>query len=66
MCARIADESARHADEGPIALALMTFRILQVNYMKLVLGIEPRDPDEVVIDSELQLAEQELAPRRAA
>lgn len=48
-----------------VAFVLMTFRILQVNYMKLVLGIELRDPDEVVIDSEIQLAEQELPPRRA-
>lgn len=50
----------------PIAFALMTLRILQVNYMKLVLGIDPRDPDEVVIDSELELAEHELPPRRTA
>lgn len=48
-----------------VAFALMTLRILQVNYMKLVLGLDPRDPDEVVIESEIQLAEQELAPRRA-
>ena len=41
----------------PIAFALMTFRILQVNYMKLVLGIDPRDPDEVEI--EMDLAEQQ-------
>ncbi|MFZ0098102.1 MAG: TRAP transporter small permease, partial [Gemmobacter sp.] len=31
----------------PIAFALMTLRILQVNYLKLVLGQDPRDPDEV-------------------
>jgi len=41
----------------PIAVALMTFRILQVNYMKLVLGIDPRDPDED--DLELELAGQQ-------
>lgn len=40
----------------PIAFALMTIRIIQVNYMKLVLGIDPRDPDEV----EIELAEQEM------
>ncbi|MBW0159144.1 TRAP transporter small permease [Sedimentimonas flavescens] len=34
----------------PIAFALMTLRILQVNYMKLVLGKDPRDPDKVEID----------------
>lgn len=41
----------------PIAVALMTLRILQVNYMKLVMGIDPRDPDEV--DLELELAGQQ-------
>lgn len=40
----------------PIAFALMTVRILQVNYMKLVLGTDPRDPDEV----EIELAANEL------
>ncbi|MCV6609929.1 MAG: TRAP transporter small permease [Amphritea sp.] len=29
----------------PIAFALMTFRILQVNYYKLIKGIDIRDPD---------------------
>lgn len=38
------------------AFVLMTIRILQVNYMKLVLGVDPRDPDDVEID----LAAQEL------
>ena len=38
------------------AFVLMTIRILQVNYMKLVLGVDPRDPDDV----EIELAEQEL------
>ncbi|MDF1619533.1 TRAP transporter small permease [Pseudothioclava nitratireducens] len=31
----------------PIAFTLMTIRILQVNYMKLVQGRDPRDPDKV-------------------
>ncbi|WP_149141674.1 TRAP transporter small permease [Gemmobacter caeruleus] len=35
----------------PIAFGLMTLRILQVNYMKLVLGIDPRDPDQVDLDA---------------
>lgn len=35
----------------PIAFTLMTIRIIQVNYMKLVLGIEPRDPDEVDLEA---------------
>lgn len=34
----------------PLAFALMTFRILQVNYLKLVRGIDPRDPDKVEVD----------------
>lgn len=33
----------------PIAFTLMTIRILQVNYIKLVLGRDPRDPDKVEI-----------------
>lgn len=33
----------------PIAFGLMTIRILQVNYMKLVLGHDPRDPDKVEV-----------------
>lgn len=39
----------------PLAFILITFRVIQVNYMKLILGIDPRDPDEVEID----LAEQQ-------
>ena len=34
----------------PIAFALMTFRIIQVNYLKLVKGIDVRDPDKVDIE----------------
>lgn len=40
-----------------VAFALMTIRIIQVNYMKLVMGIDPRDPDEV--DIEMELANQQ-------
>lgn len=43
----------------PIAFTLMTIRILQVNYMKLVLGIDPRDPDKVEVEDMLELAEDE-------
>lgn len=42
----------------PVAFALMTVRILQVNYQKLVLGVDPHDPDDI----EIELAEQELLP----
>ncbi|AUH32087.1 TRAP transporter small permease [Paracoccus tegillarcae] len=43
----------------PIAFILMTFRIVQVNYMKLVLGVDPRDPDKVEVEDMLELAEDE-------
>lgn len=43
----------------PIAFALMTIRILQVNYLKLVRGVDPADPDEVKVDVILDLAEGE-------
>ena len=43
----------------PIAFTLMTIRILQVNYMKLVMGIDPRDPDQIEVDEMLDLAEAE-------
>ena len=28
----------------------MTIRILQVNYLRLVKGVDPRDPDKVDLD----------------
>ena len=34
----------------PIAFALMTFRVLQVNYLKLVKGVDVRDPDKVDLE----------------
>lgn len=43
----------------PIAFALMTIRVLQVNYMKLVMGIDPRDPDRVEVDDMTPLAQEE-------
>lgn len=43
----------------PIAFTLMTIRILQVNYMKLVMGIDPRDPDKVEVEAALDFAEDE-------
>lgn len=48
----------------PIAFTLMTIRILQVNYMKLVMGIDPRDPDSIEVDNALDLAEDEDAQYR--
>ena len=43
----------------PIAFTLMTLRILQVNYLKLVRGIDPADPDKVSVEVALELAEDE-------
>jgi TRAP-type C4-dicarboxylate transport system permease small subunit len=34
----------------PLAFALMSIRIIQVNYLKLVKGIDPADPDSVEIE----------------
>lgn len=48
----------------PIAFALMTLRILQVNYLKLVRGIEPRDPDKVEVQAAIELAADEAAAHR--
>lgn len=42
----------------PVAFALMTIRIIQINYQKLVLGVDPRDPDTI----EIELAAHELPP----
>ncbi|MBC9245200.1 TRAP transporter small permease [Paracoccus sp. 11-3] len=43
----------------PIAFALMTIRIIQVNYLKLVRGVDPADPDKVTVEAVLELAEDE-------
>ncbi len=43
----------------PIAFTLMTIRIIQVNYLKLVRGIDPADPDKVTVEAALELAEDE-------
>lgn len=41
----------------PVAFSLMTIRILQVNYMKLVLGLDPADPEKQGIEETIELAE---------
>ena len=38
----------------PIAFTLMTLRILQVNYMKLVKGIDVRDPEKEGVEKLMQ------------
>lgn len=44
----------------PIAFMLMTIRILQVNYMKLIQGIDPRDPDRAEVEQYMELARDEI------
>ena len=34
----------------PLAFTLMTIRIIQVNYLKLVKGVDVRDPDKIDLD----------------
>ncbi|MTH79258.1 TRAP transporter small permease [Paracoccus aestuariivivens] len=46
----------------PIAFTLMTIRILQVNYLKLVKGIDPRDPDKVEVEQMVELAADDKRP----
>ncbi|WP_180897705.1 TRAP transporter small permease [Martelella soudanensis] len=43
----------------PIAFTLMTIRILQVNYMKLVMGIDPADPDRASVEAAMEFAADE-------
>ncbi len=38
----------------PIAFTLMTIRIIQVNYMKLVKGIDVRDPEKLEVEKMIQ------------
>jgi len=38
----------------PISFTLMSIRIIQVNYLKLVKGIDMRDPDKVDLEDEFE------------
>ncbi len=40
----------------PIAFALMTIRVIQVNYLRWVKGIDVRDPDQEELDSVIEEA----------
>ena len=44
----------------PIAFALMTIRIIQVNYYKLIKGVDIRDPEAAEID---KIVESEMATK---
>ncbi|MBC8463467.1 MAG: TRAP transporter small permease [Deltaproteobacteria bacterium] len=37
----------------PLSFSLMTIRIIQVNYLKIVKGVDIRDPDKIKVDEEL-------------
>ena len=43
----------------PIAFSLMTIRVIQVNYQRLVLGIDVRDPDKIDL-AELEAEESKV------
>jgi len=43
----------------PIAFSLMTIRVIQVNYQRLVLGIDVRDPDKIDLE-ELEAQESKV------
>jgi TRAP-type C4-dicarboxylate transport system permease small subunit len=38
----------------PLSFSLMTIRIVQVNYLKLVKGVDIRDPDKIKTDEEIK------------
>ncbi|MBW2606864.1 MAG: TRAP transporter small permease [Deltaproteobacteria bacterium] len=38
----------------PIAFTLMSIRIIQVNYLKLIKGVDIRDPDKVDLEEEFE------------
>lgn len=42
----------------PLSFTLMTIRIIQVNYLKLVKGIDIRDPEKIDVKAEMASAEK--------
>ena len=38
----------------PIAFTLMSIRIIQLNYLKLIKGVDIRDPDKVDLEEEFE------------
>ncbi len=40
----------------PLSFTAMTIRIIQVNYLKLVKGVDIRDPDKIDVEAELATA----------
>ena len=42
----------------PLSFTLMTIRIIQVNYLKLIKGIDIRDPEKIDVKSDITAAEE--------
>ena len=42
----------------PISFALMSLRVIQVNYLKYVKGVDIRDPDSKELDSLVDLKDE--------
>ena len=49
----------------PLAFTLMTIRIIQVNYLKLVKGIDVRDPDKVDVEKMIQEGQDKPATEKS-
>jgi C4-dicarboxylate transporter DctQ subunit len=47
----------------PIAFTLMTIRVIQVNYLRLVKGVDIRDPDEVEVEAEIEQGREAASER---
>jgi TRAP-type C4-dicarboxylate transport system permease small subunit len=50
----------------PIAFTLMTIRVLQVNYQRLVLGIDVRDPEKIELDEITASSSDAAAPKSSS
>jgi TRAP-type C4-dicarboxylate transport system permease small subunit len=46
----------------PLSFSVMTVRIVQVNYLKIVKGVDIRDPDKIEVDAEMKAAGQAEGP----
>jgi C4-dicarboxylate transporter DctM subunit len=47
----------------PLSFTAMTIRIIQVNYLKLVKGIDISDPDKVKVQKQLDMAKDSEGKR---
>ena len=48
----------------PIAFTLMSIRIIQVNYLKLIKGVDIRDPDKVDLEEEFAKISGKKGPKK--